>query len=158
MTSNIHIHTGLYKRVLAGACEQRSTEKTAVVTSTGLYEFKRMLFELHGALATFQRLVNKVLRGCQSFAEAYLDDIVIFSATWEEHLLHLEQVLTCLSGAGQTAKQEKCKLGAQQVVYVGYVVGGCEIRLIKDKVRAIKDSTKPFTKKDVRSFLGLTGY
>ncbi len=89
-----------------------SLEKTAFVTSSGLYEFKRMLFELHCAPATFQRLVNKVLKGCQSFALAYLDDTVIFSATWEEHLLHLEQVLTRLSRAGLTAKPEKCQLGA----------------------------------------------
>ena len=68
-----------------------SIEKTAFVTSSGLYKFKRMPFGLHGALATFQRLVNKVLRGCQSFALVYLDDIVIFSATWGEHLLHLNR-------------------------------------------------------------------
>ena len=61
-----------------------SIKRTAFVTSSGLYEFKRMPFGLRGAPTTFQRLVNKVLRGCQSFALVYLDDIVIFSAccTW----------------------------------------------------------------------------
>lgn len=135
-----------------------SIEKTAFVTSQGLYEFKRMPFGLHGAPATFQRLVNKVLRDCRSFAIAYLDDIVIFSATWEEHLLHLDQVLTRLSEAGLTAKPGKCQLGAQQVVYLGYVVGGGQVRPTEDKVRAVKGSARPLTKKDVRSFLGLTGY
>ena len=56
-----------------------------------------MPFGLQGAPATFQRLMDRMLRGMESFAAAYLDDVVIFSETWEEHLRHVEEVLKCLT-------------------------------------------------------------
>ena len=76
-------------------------------------------------------------------------------------LLHLKPVLTCLSGAGLTDKPEKCQLGAHthnRLCYLGYMVRGGQLRPTQDKVLAIKDDTRPFIKKNVRSFLGLTGY
>lgn len=82
------------------AVAKDSIEKTAFVTPSGLYEFKKMPFGLHGAPATFQRLVNKVLKGCRGFAVAYLYDITVFSVTWEDHLKHLDQVLRQLVQAG----------------------------------------------------------
>ena len=117
-----------------------------------------MPFGLHGAPATFQRLINKELRDCHGFALAYLDDIIIFSTTWEEHVIHLEQVLARLSEAGLTARPEKCRLGKKHVQYLGYVVGGGQVKPTEDKVKAVSGSSRPITKKDVRGFLGLTGY
>lgn len=76
-----------------------SREKTAFATPDGLYEFEVMPFGLHSAPATFQRMVNSVLRHCSQFAQAYIDDIVIFSQSCEEHLDHLEGVLGCLQDA-----------------------------------------------------------
>lgn len=63
--------------------------KTAFATPTGLYQFKRMPFGLHGAASMFQRLVDRALEGCEGFARAYIDDIVVSSSTWAEHLDHL---------------------------------------------------------------------
>ena len=89
--------------------------KTAFTTSFGLFQFKRMLFSLQGAPATFQRMVDCLLHGLGDFANAYLDDIVIHSATWEEHPQHLETVLTRLREAGLTTKLRKFQFGWSNV-------------------------------------------
>ena len=68
-----------------------SREKTAFTTHFGLYAFEVMPFGLHNAPATFQRTMNHV-RGCQTFAQAYIDDIVVYSHSWGEHLQHLQEV------------------------------------------------------------------
>ena len=117
-----------------------------------------MPFGLQGAPATFQRMVDRLLHGLGNFANAYLDDVVIHSATWEEHLQHLETVLTRLREAGLTAKPRKCQFGMAQCVYLGHVVGGGKMQVERSKVDAIKRMPRPKTKKEVRAFLGLTGY
>ena len=132
--------------------------KTAFTTPYGLYQFKRMPFGLKGAPATFQRLMDQVLRGLSGFAAAYLDDVIIFSSTWAEHLWHLEEVLNRLKEARLTAKPKKCQLGMRQCSYLGHVVGGGEVRVEKQKVEAVQRISRPETKKGVRTFLGLTGY
>ena len=95
--------------------------KTAFVTPYGLYQFKRMSFGLKGAPATFQRLMDQVLRGLSGFAAAYLDDVIIFSTTWEEHLAHLEKVLNQLKEAGLTAKPKCASLGS--AIWAMWLVG-----------------------------------
>ena len=132
--------------------------KTAFVTPYGLYQFKRMPFGLKGAPATFQRLMDQVLRGLSSFAAAYLDDVIVFSTTWEEHLPHLEKVFHQLKEAGLTAKPKKCQFWMRRCSYLGHVVGGGEVRVENKKVEAVQQISQPETKKEVRTFLGLTGY
>ncbi|CAM5139039.1 unnamed protein product [Natator depressus] len=83
--------------------------KSAFITPLGLYEFLTLPFGLKGAPATFQRLVDQLLRGMESFAVAYIDDICVFSQTWEDHVSQVRQVLDRLQGAGLTVKAEKCK-------------------------------------------------
>ena len=135
-----------------------SREVTAFNTPYGLFEFVVMPFGLHTAPATFQRLMNELLRGCQGFAGAYLDDIVIFSCSWEEHLHHLSEVFTVLQNAGLTIKPIKCQFAHGQVHYLGHIIGGGSIRPDPSKVEAVLAYQRPVTKKDVRSFLGLIGY
>lgn len=89
-----------------------SREYTALQTPFILYQFTVMSFGLHGAPATFQRLMDCVLQGTEDFAAAYLDDIVIYSRTWEEHLQHLTTVLNKIQTAGFTINPRKC--GRQQ--------------------------------------------
>ncbi|KAJ1100791.1 hypothetical protein NDU88_005866, partial [Pleurodeles waltl] len=80
-------------------------------TPSGLYHFTVLPFGLHGAPATFQRLMDEILRPYRQHAAAYLDDIVIYSKTWAEHMSHLEAVLGALRKAQLTANPEKCRLG-----------------------------------------------
>ncbi|XP_075779924.1 uncharacterized protein LOC142827821 [Pelodiscus sinensis] len=91
-----------------------SREKTAFSTPFGLYHFTRMPFGLHGAAATFQRLMDRVLREQGRWAAAYIDDIVVYSQTWGEHLQHVGAVLQALREAGLTANPRKCRFGEKE--------------------------------------------
>ncbi|XP_024136818.1 uncharacterized protein LOC112151925 [Oryzias melastigma] len=117
-----------------------------------------MPFGLHGAPATFQRLMDKVLQGCDHCSAAYLDDVVVFSNTWEEHLQHLSLVLGRIQDAGLTLNVAKCEWAQRESCYLGYLLGGGEVRPQVDKVEAIRNCPRPRTKKEVRSFLGLAGW
>uniref|UniRef100_A0A3P9LR23 Gypsy retrotransposon integrase-like protein 1 n=1 Tax=Oryzias latipes TaxID=8090 RepID=A0A3P9LR23_ORYLA len=131
---------------------------TAFQTPSGLFQFTVMPFGLHGAPATFQRLMNKVLQGCEEFSAAYLDDVVIFSSTWEEHLQHLKRVLGKLKDSGLSLNISKCEWAKQETQYLGYRLGKGEVRPQLDKVEAVRNCPRPKTKKEIRSFLGLAGW
>lgn len=131
---------------------------TAFRTPQGLFQFVVMPFGLQGAPATFQRLMDVVLAGTDSYAAAYLDDIVVYSATWEDHLRHLSDVLARIQRAGLTIHPRKCALAKEEVQYLGHVLGRGVIRPQTDKVQAIQHCPRPQNKKDVRSFLGLVGW
>ena len=132
--------------------------KTAFSSPMGLFQFRVMPFGLCGAPATFQRLMDRVLSGFQGYSAAYLDDLVIYSDTWQEHLQHLRHILQRLKSNGLTAKPTKCQFGMAQCSYLGHRVGSGIILPEMDKLEAVKSYPIPKTKKDVRSFLGLTGY
>ena len=137
---------------------ERSKQYTAFSTPMGLYQFKYLPFGLHGAPATFQRMMDRLLRGKEGYAAAYMDDLVIFSPDWESHIEHVSDILETLKQANLTAKPSKCSFGQRQVNYLGYVVGEGMVKPQKTKVEAVVNWEPPKTKKDVKSFLGLTGY
>lgn len=132
-------------------------EKSAFVTPFGLYEFNVMPFGMKTSPATFIRLVDKVLDGCSNVV-AYFDDIIVYSDTWEEHLHHVKAVLDKLKSAGLTIRPSKCKLGASEVVCLGHIIGSGKLKPDPRKISAMKKFPLPLTKKDMRSFLGVTGY
>ncbi|XP_078242735.1 uncharacterized protein LOC144587127 [Pogona vitticeps] len=138
--------------------DPRDQEKTAFCSPFGLYEFRVLSFGLRNAPATFQRLMDQTLAGLSDFTVAYIDDIGIFSNTWEDHLIHLELVLQRLSAAGLTVKASKCQLGSPEIKYLGHMVGGGMIKPLEAKIEAVRDWPRPNTKKKVKSFLGLVGY
>jgi hypothetical protein len=117
-----------------------------------------MPFGMMNSSATFQRLVDQVLKDCKPYCRQYIDDIAIFSDTWEDHLKHLDVVLTKIQDAGLTIKPSKSKTACQQVSYLGHTIGNGQIKPMLDKIEAVNNFPQPVTKKDVRSFLGLTGY
>jgi len=107
--------------------DEESKEKTAFTTQQGLFEFKVMPFGLTNAPAVFQRLMLKVLSGLNpdegpDFVEVYIDDVLIFSRTMQEHLNHLRQVLERLRRAGLKLKPSKCHFIRQSVEYLGHVI------------------------------------
>ena len=114
-----------------------------------------MPFGLSGAPATFQRLMDRITNGIHNFAHAYLDDLVIFSSSWEELI---STVLTRLREAGLSVKPSKCQFAVKECTYLGHIIGGGKVYPIKDKVEAIRKFPTPESKEQVRSFLGLAGY
>lgn len=95
-------------------------------------------FGLHGVAAIFQRLVDKLLQPVAAFAVAYIDDIILFSQTWEEGLAHNRAVLIQQSEFGLTVYLNKCHIGRQQANYLGYVVGKEQLRAQLDKVQTLQ--------------------
>ena len=126
-------------------------------TPFGLFQFRRMPFEIQGALGTFQRMMDRVLEVLREYTSAYLDDLIIFSEPRRDHLRHLEAVFTRLGEAGMTAKPTKCQFAMAQCVYLRHVVGGGKMQVEESKVEAIRRMVPPPTK-EIRTFLGLTGY
>eukprot|EP00731_Ephydatia_muelleri_P001970 Em0001g1970a len=132
--------------------------KTAFAAPSGLFQFTRMPFGLKGAPATFQRLVDRVLQGLEEFSGAYIDDIIVFSKLWTDHVRHLQAVLGRLQLAGLTVKISKCHFGVTACSYLGFVVGGGLVKPEPSKVQAVLNFPTPTDKTGVRAFLGLTGY
>ena len=137
---------------------EASRPMTAFATPFGLFQFRAMPFGLHGAPATFQRMVDKILRDSGAYAAAYLDDIVIHSVTWEDHLKHLRAIFLKLRDAGLTLKPPKCQFAMAHCVYLGHIFGSGEVRPEDSKVQSVHSFPVPSVKKQVRAFLGITGY
>ena len=133
-------------------------DKTAFITPMGTFQFTVMPFGLKNAPATFQRMIQGILAGTELFARGYIDDIVIHSNTWEEHLEHLTEIFGRLHDANLSVRPSKCSIGNAQVNFLGHVVGTGHVRPMLSKVEAVDNFPEPITKKQVRSFLGLCGY
>ena len=130
---------------------EESRAKTAFTTGFGLYQFRVMPFGLQGAPAMFQRMMDRLLMGLGGYAAAYLDDLVIFSQSWTDHLEHLRSILLRLRKVGLTVKMKEC-------MYLGHVVGNGTVKPDHGKLEAVQDCPTPKTKSQFRAFLGLTGY
>ena len=117
-----------------------------------------MPFGLRNAPATFQRLVDGVLGGLEAFAAPYIDDIIIFFNDCKQDFGHIREVIGCLQQAGLTAKPTKCQWAKRTLEYHGHVVGNGLVSVPEAKVEALRNYTRPKTKVQLKSFLGLTGY
>ncbi|CAL8087458.1 unnamed protein product [Orchesella dallaii] len=131
---------------------------TAFQTRKGLYHYNVMPQGLKNSPATFQRLMNKVLRGLDAFVFVYQDDILIFSKNFEEHLLHISTVMERLKNANLTIKSDKCQFGRDQVKFLGHMISTKGISRNPEKVKAITELSPPTTRKQLRSFLGAVGW
>ena len=139
--------------------EESDKEKTAFTTPFGLFEFERMPFGLCNAPATFQRLMQRCLgEQLTESALVYLDDVIVFSKNFSDHLDHLESVFQALGRYGLKLRPEKCHLFQKQVKFLGHVVGSQGVSPDPDKVAAVADWQPPSTVRQVRAFLGFVGY
>lgn len=139
------------------AAEDRA--KTAFITKGGLYEFVSMPFGLKNAPATLQRFVTMLLRDViGKYCVIYMDDCLIFSKTFKEHVAHIVEILKRFRAVGFRANPAKCELFAQRVLYLGHVLTPGGVLPNPAKVQAIMDAEPPTTATGVRSFLGLANY
>ena len=139
---------------------KESREITAFsVPGKGLYHFTRMPYGLTGAPATFQRLLDKLIGPeMEPHAFAYLDDIVIVTPTFEEHLVWLERVLNKISSAGLTINPEKCEFCRSQVRYLGFIVQRDGLTVDPEKARPILEYPAPTNLKQLRRLLGMSSW
>ena len=143
--STIDLRSGYYYIALG----KDSRAKFAFVMPFGKYEFLMVPFGLAQAPAYFQLLMNQALEGL-SFAMTYLDDIIIFRNSEEEHLLHLEEVFHQLRKAGLKMKQSKCKFFKSQIHYLGHLISEDGICPLLDKLDSIKNMLALKCVKEIR--------
>ena len=133
--------------------------KSAFTTYEGSFEWKVMPFGFINAPATYQMVMNQVLRGLNwKILLVYMDDIVIFSNTFEEHLSHLDIVFSRLRDANLTLQPAKCNFAAPTVAYLGHYLTPNGIEVDPSEVDAVRTFPTPKTVKDVRSFIGLCSF
>ena len=115
---------------------EQARARSAFVTPMGKFEFLRMPFGMRNAPSTFQRLMDIVLEGKESFCTAYIDDILVYSSTGAEHIGHVNEVLEVLvQQNGLTAKPSKCVWGMETVEYLGHRIGKGEIAVPEARTR-----------------------
>ena len=140
--------------------EKKSREKTAfTVPGRPLYQYTVMPFGLCNAPQRMCRLMDKVIPGrLRENVFCYLDDLLVVSPDFETHLRTLEEVALCLRKSGLTINLEKSRFCVGEVKYLGFVIGDGTLRTDPDKVSAIKEFPLPKSTKQVRRFLGMTGW
>ena len=152
--TTLDLRSGYYQINL----DEESKAKPAFMTPFGKYEFNSILFGLAQVPAYFQQLISMVLQDCRDFAMAYLDDIIIFSRTLEEHLKHIEIIFQKLKAASLKLKESKCDFFKSEIHYLGHLISDKGIQPLPEKLDTIQNMPHPRTPKEIKQFLGLTGY
>ena len=153
--TTLDMATGYWQVGLA----EEDREKTAFTTGKGLHQFRVMAMGLKNASGTFQRLMELVLAGLDTKnCLVYLDDIILFNRTEDEHIATLREVFQRIRAAGLKLKPQKCRLAKREVSFLGHMVSEQGIRPDTRNVEKVSGWPEPSTEDEMRSFLGLTGY
>ena len=137
---------------------EESKSLTAFTTHSGKFQWNVLPFGIGIGVQTFSFVINKAIGHCSDFAANYLDDIIVFSRTAEEHMLHLEAIFEALQIADLKIKVSKCKFFKKHVSYLGFLIGETGIRCDRSKVEAINRITTPTSIEEVRQFNGMCSY
>lgn len=136
---------------------ERAKEVSAFVIPDNLYQYKVMPFGMKNSAATFQRLVNIVIAGLKG-CRAYIDDIVIYTDNWKEHVQRLCALFDRLAEANLTVNLVKSEFGKAQVIFLGFIVGQGLVKPVQAKIEAIVKFPVPRNRRELKRFLGMVGY
>jgi hypothetical protein len=133
--------------------------KTAFRTHNGHYEYLVMPFGLCNALSTFQAIMNSIFQPhLQKFILVFFDDILVYSPTWDMHLMHVRQTFEILQQHQFFVKASKCAFGQQELEYLGHIITNHGVKVDENKISAMVAWPRPTNISELRGFLGLTGY
>ena len=139
--------------------DPNDAEKTAFTTTCGLYQFKVLSFGLCNAPATFERMMESVLSGLHwETCLLYIDDVIVFGDSFEQHLQRVAEVLERLEKVGLKVSPTKCQLFKRQVAFLGHIVSEDGISTDPNKITAVESWSTPKNVHELRSFLGLCSY
>jgi len=134
---------------------EEDRDKTAFISHAGAWQFKRMPFGLTNAPATFQRALDILLAGVKwQFCLVYLDDVIIFSKEEEEHIRHVDHVLTVLRQAGVTLKLRKSEFFRKSVNYLGHTIRPGRLEILESGTEALREAKFPKNQTQLKSYLG----
>ncbi|GFX35251.1 retrovirus-related Pol polyprotein from transposon opus [Trichonephila clavipes] len=153
--STLDLRSGYFQLAIS----PKDIEKTAFITRNGTFAFLRMPFGLSGAAPNFQKAIDIILKPVIGrFVLVYMDDVIITSPSFKDHLDHLNQVFTLLRDAGLTLNQEKCHFARDKLKYLGLIISKDGIETDSNKIRAITEMRPPKNNREVSEFLGMTGW
>lgn len=135
-------------------------KKTGFVTQDGHFQWTCLPFGLKTSPAIFQRILSNILRkyNLKEFTENYIDDILIFSESFQEHIEHIKRVLKAIINEGFRLKLKKCTFAAESVKYLGHIIENNTVRPMKDNLISIQNFPIPKTQKNIRQFLGKVNF
>ncbi|CAF1479320.1 unnamed protein product, partial [Adineta ricciae] len=134
--------------------KEEDKHKTAFVTAEGLYEWNVLAQGLKNSPPSFQRVMAEVLSPCRLFTLVYIDDIVVFSRSFEEHVEHIQQLLSILSKYNFQLNPPKCKLFQQKIDYLSHIISENGFQPNDERIRSIKSLREPSTLAEANKFLG----
>jgi hypothetical protein len=137
--------------------DKSSRPTTAFSTRRGLYQWTTVPFGIRNGPAAFQRLLDSVLAGLKCCL-LYLDDIIVYSKTFDEHLLSLDKVFTAIRSAGLKLNAKKCAFGVRRVSYLGHVISKDGVEVDSHKVQTARNFPVPKNTTEVREFHGMCNY
>jgi hypothetical protein len=138
---------------------EQDIHKTAFRCHFGHYEFLVMPFGLTNAPATFQSCMNHVFnKQLRKYLLVFFDDLLIYSKTWEEHLKHVDHILSIMEELSLYAKESKCEIGMTEVLYLGHIIGAKGVQVHQEKIQAIINWPTPRTLTELKIFLGICSY
>ncbi|CAF1281573.1 unnamed protein product [Rotaria magnacalcarata] len=152
--SKLDLKSGFYQIPINNS----DKEKTAFVTPFGLYQFNVLPMGLRNSPPTFQKVMTDTLKACRHFCLVYLDDIIVFSRSFSDHLDHLKRVFSALGARGLVLNPPKCEIAVPQIDYLGHTISRNSIRPMKEKIDAILGIKEPRTLPQANRFLGSLGW
>ncbi|MBW0491065.1 hypothetical protein O181_030780 [Austropuccinia psidii MF-1] len=148
------------KRFHQNVVTKRARKYLRIIVHRGVYEYLRMLFGIKNAPSHFQRMMNEILPEelSEGWLIIYIDDIIVFSKTWEEHIYRLYRVFTKIQSVKMIVSLKKFHFGHKELKALGHVVSGLSLQIDKIKASAVLLKPMPQNKKEIQSFFGFSGY